>query len=213
MILHVNMEAAKKSVYTHMLGSAKTGWPADGVRREASKASSGNLTVTKMQIDFRQLTLQAMGEMEEKIEAAGLSFKLSCPEPVRIDADGRHMWRILENLFSNAIKYSMPNSRVYVDIFEMNGFGMLVMKNISASPIDFDETRLTERFVRGDASRTTEGSGLGLSITQSLAQIQGGTFGIQVDGDLFKSIVSIPLWENGEETEEETAEPEGLPKD
>ncbi len=180
---------------------------------EASKASSGNLTVTKMQIDFRQLTLQAMGEMEEKIEAAGLSFKLSCPEPVRIDADGRHMWRILENLFSNAIKYSMPNSRVYVDIFEMNGFGMLVMKNISASPIDFDETRLTERFVRGDASRTTEGSGLGLSITQSLAQIQGGTFGIQVDGDLFKSIVSIPLWENGEETEEETAEPEGLPED
>lgn len=175
---------------------------------EASKASSGNLTVTKMQIDFRQLTLQAMGEMEEKIEAAGLAFKLSCPEPVRINADGRHMWRILENLFSNAIKYSMPHSRVYVDIFEMDGYGMLVMKNISAAPIDFDETRLTERFVRGDTARTTEGSGLGLSITQSLAQIQGGTFGIQVDGDLFKSIVSIPLWENGEEAGEEPAEDE-----
>lgn len=192
---------------------------------EASKASSGNLTVTKMQIDLRQLTLQAMGEMEEKMEAAGLSFKMSCPEPVRINADGRHMWRILENLFSNAIKYSMPHSRVYVDIFEMDGYGMLVMKNISAAPIDFDETRLTERFVRGDASRTTEGSGLGLSITQSLAQLQGGTFGIQVDGDLFKSIVSIPLWEDEEETEEETAEeraeetaeetaePEGLPEE
>ena len=78
-----------------------------------------------------------------------------------------------------------------------------VMKNISAAPIDFDETRLTERFVRGDESRTTEGSGLGLSITQSLAEIQGGTFGIQVDGDLFKSIVSIPLWMDEEETEEE----------
>lgn len=180
---------------------------------EASKASSGNLTVTKMQIDFRQLTLQAMGEMEEKIDAAGLTFKMSCPEPVRINADGRHMWRILENLFSNAIKYSMPNSRVYVDIFNMDGYGILVMKNISAVPIDFDETRLTERFVRGDTARTTEGSGLGLSITQSLAQIQDGTFGIQVDGDLFKSIVSIPLWEDEEEreeTEEEAPEPEEM---
>ena len=137
---------------------------------------------------------------------------MSCPEPVRIHADGRHMWRILENLFSNAIKYSMPNSRVYVDIFAMDGYGILVMKNISAAPIDFDETRLTERFVRGDAARTTEGSGLGLSITQSLAQIQDGTFGIQVDGDLFKSIVSIPLWEDMEDAGElpdEAAETEG----
>lgn len=83
---------------------------------------------------------------------------------------------------SNVIKYAMRNSRIYVDIFKMDGYGVLVMKNISATPIDFDETRLTERFVRGDASRTTEGSGLGLSITQSLAEIQGGTFGIQVDG-------------------------------
>ena len=168
---------------------------------EASKASSGNLTVSKMRVDYKQLTLQAMGEMEEKIEAAGLAFKMSCPEPVFIDADGRHMWRILENLLSNVIKYSMPASRVYVDIFKMDGFGILVMKNISAAPIDFDETRLTERFVRGEESRTTEGSGLGLSITQSLAQIQEGTFGIQVDGDLFKAIVSIPLWQ--EETDED----------
>lgn len=84
------------------------------------------------------------------------------------------MWRILENLLSNVIKYAMRNSRIYVDIFKMDGYGVLVMKNISATPIDFDETRLTERFVRGDASRTTEGSGLGLSITQSLAEIQGG---------------------------------------
>ena len=171
---------------------------------EASKASSGNLTVEKMRVDYKQLTLQAMGEMEDKTDAVGLSFKMSCNEPVYINADGGHMWRILENLLSNVIKYSMPNSRVYVDIFKMDGYGVLVMKNISAAPIDFDETRLTERFVRGDVSRTTEGSGLGLSITQSLAEIQGGTFGIQVDGDLFKSIVSIPLWvEEEEENEEE----------
>lgn len=170
---------------------------------EASKASSGNLTVEKMRVDYKQLTLQAMGEMEDKTDAMGLIFKVSCEEPVFINADGGHMWRILENLLSNVIKYSMPNSRVYVDIFKMDGYGVLVMKNISAAPIDFDETRLTERFVRGDESRTTEGSGLGLSITQSLAEIQGGSFGIQVDGDLFKSIVSIPLWMDEEENENE----------
>ena len=170
---------------------------------EASKASSGNLTVAKMRVDYKQLTLQAMGELEDKTNAAGLTFKLSCDDPVFIDADGGHMWRILENLLSNVIKYAMRNSRIYVDIFKMDGYGVLVMKNISATPIDFDETRLTERFVRGDASRTTEGSGLGLSITQSLAEIQGGTFGIQVDGDLFKAIVSIPLWEEDEEEENE----------
>ena len=168
---------------------------------EASKASSGNLTVSKLRVDYKQLTLQAMGEMEDKINAAGLTFKISCAEPVLIDADGRHMWRILENLLSNVMKYSMPNARVYIDIFKMNGCGVLVMKNISAAPIDFDETRLTERFVRGDAARSTEGSGLGLSITQSLTEMQGGTFGIQVDGDLFKAIVSIPLWEEDEENE------------
>ncbi len=170
---------------------------------EASKASSGNLTVTKLRVDYRQLTLQAMGEMKDKTDAAGLTFKLSCAEPVFIDADGGHMWRILENLLSNVIKYAMQNSRIYIDIFKMDGYGILVMKNISATPIDFDAAGLTERFVRGDAARTTEGSGLGLSITQSLAELQGGTFGLQIDGDLFKAIVSIPLWCE-EENEEET---------
>jgi signal transduction histidine kinase len=89
------------------------------------------------------------------------------------------MWRILENLLSNVIKYAMHNSRIYVDIFKMDGYGVLVMKNISATPIDFDETRLTERFVRGDASRTTEGSGLGLSITKAIFQQHSFRFGVQ----------------------------------
>lgn len=173
---------------------------------EASKASSGNVTVVKMRVDFHQLVMQAIGEMEEKIDGTGLQFKLSCPEPVYIDADGRHMWRVLENLLSNAIKYSMANSRVYIDIFRTEEHGILVMKNVSAAPIDFDATRLTERFVRGDSSRTTEGSGLGLSITQSLTELQGGTFGIQVDGDLFKAIVSMPLWQEEETDEEDEGE-------
>ena len=170
---------------------------------EASKVSSGNVAVEKMRIDYRQLTMQAIGEMEEKIEEAKLEFRLSCPEPVFIEADGRHMWRILENMLSNVIKYSMVGSRVYIDIFQTEEHGILVMKNISAAPIDFDATRLTERFVRGDSSRTTEGSGLGLSIAQSLAEVQGGTFGIQVDGDLFKAIVSMQLWRNDPSEEED----------
>lgn len=161
---------------------------------EASKASSGNLSVTKSRVDYYQLLLQSIGEMEEKIEQAGLHFKISCTEKILIDADGGHMWRIMENLLTNAVKYSMKSSRVYVDIFSADGFGVMIMKNISATPLDFDASRLTERFVRGDSSRSAEGSGLGLSIAESLAQIQDGNFGIEVDGDLFKAVVSIPLW-------------------
>lgn len=180
---------------------------------EASKVSSGNVAVEKMRIDYRQLTMQAIGEMEEKIEEAKLEFRLSCPEPVFIEADGRHMWRILENMLSNVIKYSMEGSRVYIDIFQTEEHGILVMKNISAAPIDFDATRLTERFVRGDSSRTTEGSGLGLSIAQSLAEVQGGTFGIQVDGDLFKAIVSMQLWRDVPSDTEDDDEAEELETD
>ena len=161
---------------------------------EASKASSGNLNVSSAKMDYYQLLLQAIGEMEEKIEDAQLTFKLSCPERIYIYADGGHMWRIMENLLTNAVKYSMAGSRVYVDIFSAEGYGVLIMKNVSATPLDFDASRLTERFVRGDTARTTEGSGLGLSITESLTEIQGGSFGIEVDGDLFKAIVRIPLW-------------------
>lgn len=166
---------------------------------EASKASSGNLTVSKRKIDLRLLIMQAVGEMEEKIEKAGLQIKLSCEKDTFIYADGRHMWRIAENLISNVIKYSMPHSRVYIDIVQTQNWGLLIVKNISQSPIEVNPAHLTERFTRGDESRTTEGSGLGLSIAKSLSEIQDGSFSISVDGDLFKAIVKMPLWTYEEE--------------
>ena len=162
---------------------------------EASKASSGNLSVVKGRVELRQLVMQAIGEMEEKIERAGLSFIISCEEEAVVFADGRLMWRIVENLLSNTIKYSMPNSRVYINIIKTDIMGILIVKNISEVAIDISADRLMERFVRGDKSRTTEGSGLGISITKSLSEIQGGGFEISIDGDLFKAIVNIPLWD------------------
>lgn len=162
---------------------------------EASKASSGNLAVTKNKINLRELIEQALGEFEERIEKSDLEFKINATEDVYIYADGRHMWRIAENLITNALKYAMPKTRVFIDIFSTERDGVLTIKNVSAIPIDnVDLKSLTERFVRGDASRTTEGSGLGLSITQSLSEIQDGRLEITADGDVFKATVKIPLF-------------------
>ena len=162
---------------------------------EASKVSSGNLAVTKNKINLRELIEQALGEFEERIEKSDLEFKINATEDVYIYADGRHMWRIAENLITNALKYAMPKTRVFIDIFSTERDGVLTIKNVSAIPIDnVDLKSLTERFVRGDASRTTEGAGLGLSITQSLSEIQDGRLEITADGDVFKATVKIPLF-------------------
>ena len=170
---------------------------------EASKASSGNLKVTKQRIDLRQLVMMASGEFEEKMNNAGISLRINADEETVIEADGNHMWRIIENLISNALKYSMPNSRVYIDIFKTDTMGILIMKNISEIPLEISPEMLTERFVRGDESRTTEGSGLGLSIAKSLSILQGGDFSISIDGDLFKATVKMPLWKDNEEQNNE----------
>ena len=161
---------------------------------EASKASSGNITVARARVDLRQLVMQAVGELEEKIENAGLDFIISCEEETAVFADGRHMWRIVENLLTNTIKYSMPRSRVYINILKTSDTGMLVVKNISENAIQVSAEQLTDRFVRGDESRTTEGSGLGLSISKSLSELQGGQLIISIDGDLFKAAVKMPLY-------------------
>lgn len=162
---------------------------------EASKASSGNLAVSAEKVDLHELVMQACGEYEEKIKKAELDVHINAAdEKILISADGKHMWRIVENLLSNVVKYSLPHSRVYINIAKSEPYGSLIVKNISANPLDIPPEQLTERFVRGDVSRTTEGSGLGLSIAQSLSNIQGGRFKIEIDGDLFKVIVEMPLW-------------------
>jgi len=162
---------------------------------EASKASSGNLSVNSEKVDLHELVLQAIGEYEEKIDEAGLELRINTDEKnTYVYADGKQMWRIIENLLINAVKYSMPHSRVYVSLSADSGYGILTIKNISAFPLDIPPEQLTERFVRGDVSRSTEGSGLGLSIAQSLTTLQGGSFKIDIDGDLFKVTIGIPLW-------------------
>lgn len=163
---------------------------------EASKASSGNIKMDMQKIDLVELSLQAGAEFEDKFAAKELELCLGAPEhPVFISADGRHLWRVLENLYNNAAKYSMEHTRVYADILEQDGKAVFTIKNISANKLNISPDELTERFVRGDVSRSTEGSGLGLSIATSLTKLQGGELVIEIDGDLYKANVIFPRYE------------------
>lgn len=159
---------------------------------EASKASSGNIELNMEKIDITQLLRQSIGELEEKLSEASLDLKINVPEEkVYIKADGRRMYRVLENLLSNISKYSMPNTRVYIDIIEVDNKVKLTMKNISSYELNFDPEEIMERFKRADESRNTEGSGLGLAIARDLVKLQGGIFNIDIDGDLFKSVIEF----------------------
>lgn len=162
---------------------------------EASKASSGAVTLHKMRVDLYQLAVQAIGEMEDAFSANGLQIVLdeTVEKPPVIDADSQKTWRIISNLLSNARKYSLSGSRVYVRVFEQGDFGVFEIKNVSQRALNIDPDELTQRFVRGDAARTEEGSGLGLSIAKDLCTLQGGLLKIQIDGDLFKATVALPL--------------------
>ena len=161
---------------------------------EASKASSGNLELNMEKIDITQLLRQAIGEMEEKLSKANLDLKLRVPEEkTYIMADGKKLYRVLENLLSNISKYSLNNTRVYIDIIEEDDKVKLTMKNISSYELNFDPEEIMERFKRADESRNTEGSGLGLAIARDLVNAQGGRFEIDIDGDLFKSLVEFNL--------------------
>ncbi len=161
---------------------------------EASKASSGNLKLELARIDLVEMIYQANGEFEEKFQMRHLELVSELPdESVMISADGRRLWRVLENLYNNAFKYAMESSRIYVDVSVQEDKGVFTIKNVSAKPLNISPDELTERFVRGDVARTTEGSGLGLSIAKDLTHLQGGTFQVYIDGDLFKAQVGFPV--------------------
>ena len=159
---------------------------------EASKASSGSLSVNLTECELGILLDQMAGEYSEKLSAAGLELILTKPEEsVKIMADGRHMWRIFDNLLNNICKYAQRGTRVYLDLTADALKAAVTFRNISATRLNISGDELTERFVRGDSSRNTDGSGLGLSIAQSLAQLQNGALDITVDGDLFKVVLSF----------------------
>ena len=161
---------------------------------EASKLSSGTIKLTKTKINLTELIRQSLGEYEEKFEDKKLNIVTNFPEDeVYIFADGRKMWRLLENLYGNIYKYALANTRVYIYANIVGSKVRVEVKNISESQLNFNSDQLTERFIRGDVSRSTEGSGLGLSIAQSIVENHGGTFDIILDGDLFKVIFVMDL--------------------
>ena len=161
---------------------------------EASKASTGNMSVTLAPTSTLEIINQSLAEYGQRMEAGKLSVLINVPEPApTVRADGRLLWRVMDNLFNNVVKYAMPETRVYVDVRTSEGNAVISVKNISRAALNVSAGELMERFVRGDASRSTEGSGLGLSIAKSLTELQHGQFSISTDGDLFKAEVKLPL--------------------
>jgi len=160
---------------------------------EASRASSGNIELHPEKLDVIALLRQTLGELEEKINESTLQIKVSLPEgKVLCELDGRRTYRVFDNIINNILKYSMANTRVYIDAEERDRDISFFFKNISAYEMNFDSSEITERFTRGDKSRNTDGSGLGLAIAKSLVELQKGRLDINIDGDLFKLIVTFP---------------------
>ena len=165
---------------------------------EVSKISSGNIVLEKERLNLTELVNQSIGEFSEKMEENGLHIVFDDTLPTYIYADSRRMWRVVENLLNNVCKYALEGTRVYIDLVKEDGMIELSVKNISKQQMNVRGDDLTERFIRGDSSRTTEGSGLGLSIAKSLVQVHGGTFEIVLDGDLFKVVLTFPEYVESE---------------
>ena len=161
---------------------------------EASKASTGNLTANMEPTDLKVLISQIVGEYQEKLADRKLELVTETDDknPV-VMADGRLMWRVFDNLFNNICKYALEGTRVYLSLNVEEGRATVSLKNISSNRLNIPSEELMERFVRGDSSRNTEGSGLGLSIAKSLVELQKGDFDIVIDGDLFKVIVTLDV--------------------
>lgn len=161
---------------------------------EASKVSSGNITLEYMNLNLAEMIQQVSGEFEERFQKRNLKEVLTLPdEEVIIRADGRRMWRIFENIYNNAAKYAMEGTRIYAELYLEEGNARFSLKNISEQALNISADELTERFIRGDISRSTEGSGLGLSIAKTLTKMQGGVFELYLDGDLFKATIEFPI--------------------
>ncbi len=161
---------------------------------EASKASTGNLSVQMERCEAGVFLVQTVGEFKEKTDAANLELIIKKPEePVYIMADGRHFWRIIDNMMNNICKYAQPGTRVYINLEQAFGTLTITFRNTSRAPLNISSEELMERFVRGDSSRNTEGNGLGLNIAKSLTELMQGTFKLIVDGDLFKVVLTFPV--------------------
>lgn len=160
---------------------------------ELSRANTGNIAVNLSVLDAVEAASQALGEFADKFENAELTPVLRAPEePMYVTADGRLMWRVLSNLLGNVVKYAAPNTRVYLDLTRTEDTVQLALRNISRKELNMTAEELLERFVRGDVSRNTEGSGLGLNIAKSLMEVQGGALELMLDGDLFKVVLTFP---------------------
>lgn len=160
---------------------------------EASKVSTGNVTINKSKLNLSELAMQVIAEFAPEMEKNGNEIRFSEPDtPPTVMADGAKTYRILSNLLSNAKKYSMPDTRVYISVYTDSINSYFEIKNISSEPLNIRPEELTERFVRGDKSRSKEGNGLGLSIAKDLCELQGGEIHLHIDGDLFKAVVRLP---------------------
>ena len=161
---------------------------------EASKASTGNITVNIMPNDLHELLEQAVGEYTDRFDACKLEIVTNIPDNARsVMADGRLLWRIFSNLFSNLVKYAQPKTRVYINsVRTIDNNIMISIKNVSREALNISAEELTQRFVRGDESRHSEGSGLGLNIVENLVNLQNGHFNIVIDGDLFRTNIILP---------------------
>lgn len=159
---------------------------------EASKAASGNIELEKEKLEINALLRQTLGEYDDRIKNSKLEFIINIPsEKIYINGDGRRLFRVFQNLITNALKYSLDNSRVYIDMYSENADVIIIFKNISKYILNISEDELLEKFKRGDSSRSTEGNGLGLAIAKSLVELHNGRFEIKVDGDLFKATVIL----------------------
>ena len=159
---------------------------------EVSKANSHNVTLHPVEVDLGSLIKQVSLELEDKIMESMIEFRYQIPdEKIILQLDSEKTFRIIENLMVNITKYAMPHSRAYIELRKEAGCAIIIMKNISATELDFDNEQITERFVRGDKSRSSDGSGLGLAIVKSFTELQGGSFEIITDGDLFKAVITF----------------------